>query len=89
MSDQFGIKKLGKRDAERRGSRPSRDSGVSHAKWLASKHPVFMRACELAKVTPSVRQVSKWRRGVGKARRYMTEAIEQLAAEAKEPTHEE
>lgn len=81
MSDQFGIKKLGKRDALTR--RPRANDGVSHAKWLASKHPVFMRACELAKVTPTIRQVSKWRRGVGKARRFMHEAIEQLAAEAK------
>lgn len=81
MTEHFGIKKLGKRDAEHR--RPSEDNHMTHAKFLKGKPAVFLKACELAGVLPTRRQVSKWRRGVGAARAYMPEAIRQLSEEAK------
>jgi len=76
----LGIKKLGKRDAVERRHKPrsSDKSEVSHTEWLRNAPPVFLKACELAGVAPSYRQVSKWRREQGKARRFMAEAINQL-----------
>lgn len=79
----FGLKKLAKQDAlERRRERRSGES-QTHEEWLRSKPPIFLRACELAGVSPSYRQASKWRRDEGKARRFMQEAINQLNEENK------
>jgi hypothetical protein len=38
------------------------------------KDPVFLKACEIVKVTPSARQARKWNNGKGIALRYRNEA---------------
>ena len=43
--------------------------------------PVFLRACELAKIKPTKRQASKWRNKRGLARQFMNAAIRSLVAE--------
>jgi len=47
------------------------------------KTPVFLKACELARILPTKRQASRWRRHEGLARSFMNAAIEQLARAAK------
>jgi hypothetical protein len=59
---------------------------MTHREFLENPalHPVFFRACKLAQITPTTRQVSKWHHDCGAARQNEAAAKADLEREERD-----